>query len=105
MSLSNSLFARPSTIRLIEEADLKAAKELFGGADAGVDLDGFLPKSVKDFEDYAQTLASRYVLTHKDSKNYKVWARVEGHAALLEGLRLQRKAEETLLSLALCRRF
>ena len=49
-----------------------AAKELFGDVGGGVNLDSFLPKTVKDFEDYAQTLANRFVLCHKDSKNYKV---------------------------------
>lgn len=58
-------------LRLVEQADYLAAKDLFGDV-GGVNLDGFLPKTVKDFEDYAQTLANRYILGHKDSKNYKV---------------------------------
>lgn len=60
--------------RMIEEADLRAAQELFGGASGsgGSKLDSMLPKSVKDFEEYAEALVSRYVLVHKDSKNYKV---------------------------------
>ena len=53
---------------------MNAAKDLFGGGedDGGLNLNTFLPKSLKDFEDYAQTLAAKYVLGHKDSKNYKV---------------------------------
>lgn len=58
--------------RLVEEADLAAAKDLFGGGDGGINLDLFLPKSVKDFDDFAATLVNRYVLPHKDSKNFKV---------------------------------
>jgi translation initiation factor 3 subunit J len=60
--------------RLVEQADLAAAKELFGEM-GGLNLDSFLPKSLKDFEDYAAKLASKYVLCHKDSKHYKVRGR------------------------------
>lgn len=46
-------------IRLVEEADFRAARELFG--DTGTkSLEAILPKSVKDFEEYAQLLAARY---------------------------------------------
>lgn len=47
--------------RLIEEADLRAAQELFGGASGsgGSKLDSMLPKSVKDFEEYAEALVNR----------------------------------------------
>ncbi|GAX80524.1 hypothetical protein CEUSTIGMA_g7962.t1 [Chlamydomonas eustigma] len=59
--------------RLIEQADYVAAKELFGGMqlDGGLDIDKFLPKTVKDCEDYAAALAAKYILGHKDGKNYK----------------------------------
>lgn len=57
--------------RLVEQADYEAARELFGAS--GVKpLESFLPKSVKDFEDFAAEIANRAVLTHKESKNYKV---------------------------------
>lgn len=42
----------------MEEADFAAARELFGGADRS--LDDFLPKSLKDMDDFAQNLFYRY---------------------------------------------
>lgn len=47
--------------RLVEESDLRAAQELFGGSSgaASSKLDAMLPKTVKDFEEYAQLLAAR----------------------------------------------
>eukprot|EP00877_Chromochloris_zofingiensis_P002961 jgi/Chrzof1/12666/Cz07g03020.t1 len=58
--------------RLVEEADFRAARELFG--DTGTkSLEAILPKSVKDFEEYAQLLAARYIQPHSSSKNYKAF--------------------------------
>ena len=57
--------------RLVEQADFVAAKELFGDT-GGINLDTFLPKSVKEFEDYANAIANKFILGHKDSKNYKM---------------------------------
>ena len=51
----------------MEEADFRAAQELFGGQD----LDKMQPKSAKDFEDFAVTLAHKYVLGHSRSPHYK----------------------------------
>lgn len=59
--------------RLVEQSDYAAAKELFGGVGSGVNLEVFLPKSVKDFEDYAATIASKYVVGHGENKNYKAF--------------------------------
>jgi hypothetical protein len=42
--------------RLEEEADFRAARDLFGG---GKSLDDLLPKTLKDFEHYAEQLAGR----------------------------------------------
>jgi hypothetical protein len=42
--------------RLEEEADFRAARDLFGG---GKSLDDLLPKTLKDFESYAEQLAAR----------------------------------------------
>ena len=53
--------------RLVEDADFRAAQELFGGQD----LDKMQPKSAKDFEDFAATLAHKYVLGHAKSAHYK----------------------------------
>lgn len=58
--------------RLEEQADYAAAKELFGDENQ-LNLDSFLPKSLKDYEDYAAALVSRYVLIHRDAKNYKAF--------------------------------
>uniref|UniRef100_A0A7R9V7L7 Eukaryotic translation initiation factor 3 30 kDa subunit n=1 Tax=Chlamydomonas euryale TaxID=1486919 RepID=A0A7R9V7L7_9CHLO len=57
--------------RLIEQADYAAAKELFGGG-SGINLHTFLPKSVKDFEDFASEIVQQFFIPHKDNKNYKV---------------------------------
>jgi len=53
--------------RLVEEADFRAAQELFGGQD----LDKMQLKSAKDFEDFAANLAHKYVLVHSRSPHYK----------------------------------
>lgn len=66
--------------RLEEQADYAAAKELFGDEADKVNLDLFLPKSVKEFEEYAAALVSRYVSVHKDNKNYKAFLK-----ALIKG--------------------
>jgi hypothetical protein len=45
----------------VEESDLRAAQELFGGgAASGSKLDAMLPKTVKDFEEYSALLVSRW---------------------------------------------
>mmetsp|Transcript_31255 Transcript_31255/g.79704 ORF Transcript_31255/g.79704 Transcript_31255/m.79704 type:complete len:224 (-) Transcript_31255:1850-2521(-) len=57
--------------RLVEQADFAAAKELFGDAGEQVNLDLFLPKTLKEFEDFAAAITSRYVVGHFENKNYK----------------------------------
>lgn len=59
--------------RLEEEADLRAARETFGsgGGGGGKALEELLPKTLKDFESYAELLVSKYVAPHATSKNYK----------------------------------
>ncbi|KAL6753943.1 eukaryotic translation initiation factor 3-like protein [Haematococcus lacustris] len=60
--------------RLVEESDLASFKEMVGAAgQQGPNLDTFLPKSLKDFEELAATLASRYVVVHRDSKQFKAF--------------------------------
>ncbi len=63
----------------MEEADFQATRELFGGDAAGPSgdkggnpLDLLLPKSAKDFEEYADAVADRYVTPHRESKHLKV---------------------------------
>lgn len=53
--------------RLVEEADFRAAQELFGGQD----LDKMQLTSAKDFQDFAGALAQKYVLAHSKSPHYK----------------------------------
>lgn len=53
--------------RLVEEADFRAAQELFGGQD----LDKMQPESAKDFQDFAGALTHKYVLAHSKSPHYK----------------------------------
>uniref|UniRef100_A0A7S3VSN1 Eukaryotic translation initiation factor 3 30 kDa subunit n=1 Tax=Dunaliella tertiolecta TaxID=3047 RepID=A0A7S3VSN1_DUNTE len=57
--------------RLVEESDFLAAKDLFGGAGDELNLDRFLPKTMKEFEQFAAAIVNKYVTVHKDSKNYK----------------------------------
>ncbi|ESW24563.1 hypothetical protein PHAVU_004G141100 [Phaseolus vulgaris] len=45
--------------RLIEEADYKSTKELFGGGKDEKDLDTFIPKSESDFLEYAELISHR----------------------------------------------
>eukprot|EP00887_Chlorella_sp_A99_P004207 scaffold15.g4207.t1 len=59
-------------LRLIEEADYKATLELFAG---DRDLDSFLPKSARDFEELAALVAAKYVLPHARSPHYKLLAK------------------------------
>ncbi|KAG1659642.1 hypothetical protein FOA52_010225 [Chlamydomonas sp. UWO 241] len=72
--------------RLVEQADFEAAKALFGES-SGINLATFLPKTVKDFDDFATELIQRFVVPHKGSKNY---------AALVKAL--TRKACEPMSS-------
>ncbi|MED6183278.1 hypothetical protein PIB30_036463 [Stylosanthes scabra] len=45
--------------RLVEEADYKSTKELFGGAKDEKNLDTFIPKSESDFLEYAELISHR----------------------------------------------
>ncbi|XP_061348015.1 uncharacterized protein LOC133293451 [Gastrolobium bilobum] len=45
--------------RLVEEADYKSTKELFGGGSDEKNLDTFIPKSESDFLEYAELLSHR----------------------------------------------
>jgi len=58
--------------RLVEEADLQNAKELFGGVSKGASqLDAFQPKSLKDHEELARMVAEQYLLPHSKNQHYK----------------------------------
>ncbi|XP_058779415.1 uncharacterized protein LOC131653324 [Vicia villosa] len=45
--------------RLVEEADYKSTKELFGGAPDEKNIDTFIPKSESDFLEYAELISHR----------------------------------------------
>lgn len=45
--------------RLVEEADYKSTKELFGGGQDEKNLDTFIPKSESDFLEYAELVSHR----------------------------------------------
>ncbi|KAI7835831.1 hypothetical protein COHA_010276 [Chlorella ohadii] len=55
--------------RLIEESDFEAAMDLFGGS--GRSLEGFIPKSAKDFEEFGRLVAGVHMLPHAKSSHYK----------------------------------
>lgn len=65
--------------RLIEEADYQSTMELFG---AGKDLDSFLPKSAKDFEELGKLVAAKHLLPHAKSSHYKATMKALLKAAL-----------------------
>ncbi|CAG9463262.1 unnamed protein product [Pedinophyceae sp. YPF-701] len=48
--------------RRVEEADLRAAQELFAGTGIKSELDGFVPKSKGDFERWGEIVAKEHVL-------------------------------------------
>jgi Translation initiation factor eIF3 subunit len=56
----NMIVENIKSFRLIEEADFKSAKELFGkkGNDEKT-LDNFIPKSESDFMEYAELLSHK----------------------------------------------
>lgn len=54
--------------RLIEESDYQATMELFG---AGRELEGFIPKSAKDFEEFGKLVAAKHLVAHAKSSHYK----------------------------------
>lgn len=55
--------------RLVEEADFRATKELFGGNGDEKTLDSFIPKSESDFDEYAE-LVSHKLRPYEKSFHY-----------------------------------
>lgn len=45
--------------RLVEEADFKSTRDLFGSRDDGKTLDNFIPKSESDFLEYAELISHK----------------------------------------------
>lgn len=72
----STILRHPSSFscRLVEQSDFEAAQDLFGGED-GMRLETFLPKTVKDFEDFAAAITNRLVVVHRDNKNFKAFAK------------------------------
>ena len=66
--------------RLVEDADLQAAKDLFG---ADLDLDRMQPKSAKDFEDLARALVAKYLHPHSRRCGLHVRRMEKSHGACL----------------------
>lgn len=54
-----------------EQADLNSAKELFGSIPE-IDLDTFIPKSAKDFEELGRAVSLKYIQPHERGSNYKL---------------------------------
>ena len=73
LTYPSGLLTNCSTCRLVEEADLQSAKELFGGAGrpSTSALDAFEPKSLKDHEELARLIAQQYLLPHSKNQHYK----------------------------------
>lgn len=68
-SISIRLKSPSEPRRLQEQSDLKAAMELFGIPE--LDLDTFVPKTAKGFEDLGRALSVRYLQPHERSVSYK----------------------------------
>ncbi len=57
--------------KLVEEADLEAAKELFGTDGEEIDLGTYAPKSEKEFVKFGTLVATKYLTPFKTSAFYK----------------------------------
>ena len=96
--------------KLVEEADLKAAIELFGSEEDFKDfnLETFEPKNAKDFEKLATASVKKHFYEHRNSPHYKVALKtfikvalsefpgadvkeIESHAAVIRTKRLRKK--------------
>ena len=65
--------------RLVEEADYAATMELFGSSR---ELDGFIPKTNKEFEEFGKLVAAKYLMGHASAKGYKGAMKSLLHVAL-----------------------
>lgn len=83
--------------RLEEQSDMAAAKDLFG-EEHQVNLDLYLPKTVKEFEDFAAALAGKYITSYKDSKHYKVFLKALFKNAVAPLTSVETKDVETSLA-------
>lgn len=67
--------------RLEEEADMRAGVFGESGAASAAKLAAMLPKSVKDFEEYADLVVKSFVAPHAANKNYKAFLKALLRAA------------------------
>ena len=66
-------------VRLQEEADLKAAKELFGcEGEEEKNLSDIIPKTNSEFEEYGLLVAATYVKTHEKASQANYVALIKG---------------------------
>ncbi|EFJ52063.1 eukaryotic translation initiation factor 3-like protein [Volvox carteri f. nagariensis] len=68
--------------KLVEQADFDAARELFGDASTLKPLESFLPKTLKEFEEFAAEIVARHVVLHRESKHYKAFVKALVKAAV-----------------------
>ncbi len=74
---------------------MEAARELFGGLKP---LESYLPKTLKEFEDYANEVVGRAVAGHKDSKHFKAFLKALIKAAIEPISADETKDLETMLA-------
>ncbi|GLI60035.1 hypothetical protein VaNZ11_001885 [Volvox africanus] len=68
--------------KLVEQADYESARDLFGCVSTLKPLESYLPKTLKEFEDFAVEIASRHVVVHRESKHYKAFVKALMRAAV-----------------------
>uniref|UniRef100_A0A061QWT3 Translation initiation factor eIF-3 subunit 1 n=1 Tax=Tetraselmis sp. GSL018 TaxID=582737 RepID=A0A061QWT3_9CHLO len=81
--------------RLVEEADFAAARELFGTDQT---LDGFIPKTQKDFEEFARMIVHKYILPYSDNSNYKALIKSINKVSLVPVTAQEAKDVETAVA-------
>jgi len=70
-TLDDPVAERARRQKLVEQADLEAAKELFGTDGAEIDLTTFNPKSEKEFVRFGKLLSTKFLTPVSQSAFYK----------------------------------
>ncbi|KAH7624233.1 hypothetical protein Ndes2526B_g01496 [Nannochloris sp. 'desiccata'] len=83
--------------RLVEDADYEATMDLFGKS---INLETFVPKSAKDFDDLGKAVAAKYLLPHSkgNAASYKAGMKALLHAALRPLTASEAKDIETVVA-------
>jgi len=83
--------------RLVEDADYEATMDLFGKS---INLETFVPKSAKDFDDLGKAVAAKYLLPHSkgNAASYKAGIKALLHAALRPLTASEAKDVETVVA-------